>query len=57
MKSTTKASKTDERPNTEKISSQKKDDTFRMDEDEVDDDFQPTESTTEKGKSKPKVSG
>ena len=42
---------------TEKVSSQKKDDAFRMDEDEVDnDDFHSTESTTGQRKSKPKVS-
>ena len=52
MKSTEKASKMDE-----KISSQKKDDATRMDEDEVDDDsFYSTEPTTKKGNSKPKVS-
>ena len=50
MKSTAKTSKTDER-----ISSQK--DLTRMDEDEVDDDFHPTESASKKGNPKPKVSG
>jgi hypothetical protein len=37
-----------------KISRQKKDDATRMDEDELDNDFDPTEATPKKGNSKPK---